>query len=74
MTPDGQVIWTCLVDDILVNVRAGFNGWVVSVIDTRNDRVIRRLTLASRTSAISYATALTSSGPQPDPMPSSINY
>jgi hypothetical protein len=74
MSVTGEVIWTRLVDGILVNVRAGLNGWWVSAIDTRNDRVLRRQSFAQRSTAIAYATALSSRGPQPDPMPSSINY
>lgn len=69
MTIHGEVIWTRLVDNYLINVRAGLNGWWVSVIDTRQDRILRRQSFAQRSTAIAYASALCARGPRPDPMP-----
>lgn len=57
MTTSGQII-RALYDathDVLINVRAGFNGWSVSIIDTRHDRILRRVTFASRQRALDFA-------------------
>jgi len=57
MTASGDVI-RALYDDthnILINVRAGFNGWSVSVIDTRRHCILRIVTFASRQRALDFA-------------------
>lgn len=82
MTVTGEVIKTFYnpTTHLLVNVRAIDIGWQVSVIDTRNDRIIRYMQFGSRAKAEQYAEDVSkqiearqvlahSYGPRPDPQP-----
>jgi len=50
LTPDGEVIRAHYdaMTGKLVTVRASQNGWTVTLIDTHNDVVCRRVTYGSR--------------------------
>lgn len=60
MTVTGEVILTFYdtASQILINVRAIDTGWSVAAIDTRLDRVIRRIEFGSRERAERYAREL----------------